>query len=75
MGKREVTMNMKRKCRNCNELLKGCNPEKNPLCELRTMMIEQLVAPHKINALAETLDRLGLVFRQIGVSDFVIEMQ
>lgn len=66
-------LTMQRQCRNCGERRRGCNPDKKPLCELRTMMIEQLVAPNKINALSETLERLGLVFRQIGASDFVIE--
>ena len=64
---------MKRKCRNCKEWSKDCNPEKNPKCELKTMMIEQLVSPHKVGALLSVLGKLGYKFTPIGKNDFIIE--
>ena len=62
-----------RKCRNCGELGKDCTKFSQAKCELKTMMIEQLVEPHKIGALVETLSGLGLQFTPVGKTDFILE--
>jgi len=61
-------------CQNCHEPHKGtCDPIKNPVCHLKTMVIEQLVQPEKIDNFASVLDRLGYRFVQVGSSDFLME--
>ncbi len=60
-------------CANCLESAKGFCDLKKPVCHLKTMIIEQLVQPGKIDNFAAVLDRLGYRFVQIGSNDFLME--
>jgi hypothetical protein len=65
---------MKRKCFNCAEIKKGCQPHVKPVCELRLPMIWQLIEPEKINGLQRCLRSLGMKIEPVGKNDFTIEM-
>ena len=65
---------MRRKCFNCAEAVKQCQPDINPECELRVPMIWQLIEPGKIDGLQRCLQSLKMRIEPVGKDDFTIEM-
>ena len=65
---------MMRKCFNCAEIKKGCNPDIKPNCELRIPLIWQLISSEKIGGFERCLRKLGMKIEPIGNDDFTIVM-
>jgi hypothetical protein len=65
-------MEKMRKCDNCAEWVKTCQPTKKYVCRLMMPMLWQLLDARKVQGLFTALHKLGMRLEPVGKDDFTV---